>query len=330
MRKIGIGMISFDHMHAKSYARSFKEIPSCNLVGIADSDEKRGRSMAEEYSTRYMSVDQLLADESVDAVCICSANAKHRDDVVRAAEAGKNIMIEKPISTTMKDGREMIDTCKKNGVLLQVAFVMRYSPMVLEAKRAIDSGWLGEIRAISGTNHGSMPGGWFVDKRLSGGGALIDHTVHVADLANWFLGRRPTSVFALGGNRLYEGLGIDDSGFILIKYGDVVVSIDPSWSRPKGYPIWGDLRMRIFGSEATVEFDGFSQNMRITRQGDRLVFHGYGSNLDYYMCLDLVESSLSGRPPRATGEDGLAALEIALAAYRSIETGRPVRIPIED
>jgi len=330
VRKIGVGMVSFDHMHAKSYARCFNQIPSCRLVGIADADETRGQAMAREYSTRYMSLDQLLADESVDAVCICSANAKHKEDVIRAAEAGKNIMVEKPIATKISDAREMIEACRKNGVLLQVAFVMRYSPIVLEAKNAIDSGSIGRIQAMSGTNHGSMPGGWFVERALSGGGAIIDHTVHVADLMNWFVGRRATQVFALGGNRLYDGLGIDDSGFVLIRYGGVVGSIDPSWSRPEGYPIWGDVKMRVFGSEATLELDGFSQNLAVTRRGERLSLQGYGSNVDYYTCLDLVESTIRERAPRASGQDGLAALEIALAAYRSIDTGRPVSLPLAD
>ena len=328
MRKIGIGMINFDHMHARSYAGCFKQIGNCRLVGVADPDEKRGHQMAQAFSTQFMSPDDLLGDESVDAVCICSANSKHMDDVLAAAAAGKNVMVEKPIATTVREAKRIISKCRREGVLLQVAFVMRYSPIVAEVKKAIDSGSVGEILAMSGTNHGSMPGGWFIQKELSGGGALIDHTVHVADLMNWFVGARAKEVFALGGTRLHEGLGIEDAGFVLVKYDRAVGSIDPSWSRPAGYPTWGDVRMRIFGSKATLEIDGFSQTIGLTKRGDRLRLLGYGSNVDLYACLDLVESTLKGTQPRATGEDGLAALEIALAAYKSIAAKRPVKLPM--
>jgi len=329
MEKVGVGVISFEHFHAMSYAAAFNSIRECKLVGVADPDPGRGREMASRYSTRYMSVEDLLADGSISAVCIGSANARHREDVGLAAEAGKNIMVEKPIATSVEDARWMIEKCRKEGVFLQVAFVMRYSPIAMEAKKAIEGGSAGEIQAISGTNHGSMPGGWFVDRELSGGGAILDHTVHVADLMNWYLGSRARSVFALGGNRLHEGLGIDDSGFVLVDYGSAVGSIDPSWSRPEGHPIWGDVRMRIFGSEATIEFDGFSQNIGITKGGDGYRLIGYGSDLDLYTCRDLVESTLNGSRPRSTGEDGLAALEIALGAYRSIESGEPVSLPLD-
>lgn len=328
MKKIGIGMISFDHMHSRSYAACFRQIGKCQLIGVADADEMRGREMAQAFSTRFMSRDDLLSSESVDAVCICSANSKHKDDVLAAAEAGKNIMVEKPLATTIADAQEMISKCRRAGVLLQVAFVMRYSPIVLEVKKAIDSGSVGEILAISGTNHGSMPGGWFVQRELSGGGAIIDHTVHVADLMNWFMRERARKVFAVGGTRLHEGLGVDDAGFVLVEYGRAVGSIDPSWSRPEGYPVWGDVRMRVFASEATLEIDGFSQAIGLTKRGDRLRLVGYGSNVDLYTCLDLVESTAKGVQPRATGEDGLAALEIALAAYKSLATKRPVRLPL--
>ncbi len=329
MKKIGIGMISFEHFHANSYASSFNQIGKCDLVGVADPDETRGKRAASAHSTTFMSRDHLLGSDSVDAVCICSANSRHREDVERAAEAGKNIMVEKPIATTMRDAQWMIDKCRKEGVLLQVAFVMRYSPISLEAKKAIDDGSVGEILAMSGTNHGSMPGGWFVEEKLSGGGAIMDHTVHVADLMNWFVGRRADRVFALGGNHIHESLGIDDSGLILVRYDKTVGSIDPSWTRPEGYPIWGDFRMRVFGSRATMELDGSSQNIGLTKRGNRLNMIGYGSDVDLYTCMDLVESTVKGTQPRSTGEDGLAALEIALGAYGSMESGRPVKLPLD-
>ncbi len=328
MHMTGIGIVSFDHMHARSYARCFNHMPDCRLVGVADPDEVRGRQMASTYRTEFMSLDALLDNDGVDGVCICSANSRHKQDVVAAAEAGKHVMVEKPIATTIQDAKEMITACEKEGLILQVAFVMRYSPIVLETKKAIDSGCVGEIVAMSGTNHGSMPGGWFTRAELSGGGAIIDHTVHVADLMNWFVGGGARRVYALGGNRLHENLGIDDAGLVLVAYEQAIGSIDPSWSRPEGYPIWGDVRMRIFGSESTVELDGFCQNLGLTKRGDRLRLLNYATDIDYHACLDFIHCIRKGSKPRATGQDGLAALEIALAAYGSVQSGRVVQLPM--
>ena len=163
-----IGMISFAHGHANSYARSLLKLPGVELVGIADDNEERGKAKAAEFGTEYYELDDLLAIPEIDGVIICSENAKHRQFTEAAARAGKHILVEKPIATTLEDAQAMIDICKEEGVKLQVAFPCRFIPAVQQAKEAIDNGRLGRLIGIRSSNHGQNPGGWFIDPELSG------------------------------------------------------------------------------------------------------------------------------------------------------------------
>jgi predicted dehydrogenase len=179
-------MLSFAHMHAFAYAHSLGETPGAQLIGIADDDGARAREMAARFGAAAWTVEQLL-DSDVDAVIVCSENARHADHVVACAQAGKHVLCEKPLATTIADGERMIAACDRAGVFLSTAFVCRYLPPVRRAWEICRGGDLGEVYAVKATNHGTMPGGWFADQALAGGGAVVDHTVHVADLLRWFL-----------------------------------------------------------------------------------------------------------------------------------------------
>ena len=117
---------------------------------------------------------------------------------------------------------------------LQIAFPVRFHPVFVELKQVLDRGDLGRILSVECTNHGSMPGGWFIDSELSGGGAVIDHTVHVIDLLRWFWGAEVTEVFAeVGDSLVHPGLGIDDAGMLSFTLANGVYgTLDTSWSRP--------------------------------------------------------------------------------------------------
>ena len=179
---IRIGMLSFAHMHAYSYAACLKQIPGVELVGIADDDPARGQEMARRFGTRFSASAEALLDEKLDGVILCAENARHRSLTELAAPHTPHILCEKPIATTLADAQAMIETSAAHGTRLQIAFPVRFSPPVQRLKAILDEGTLGRIYSVKTTNHGRMPGGWFVDKALSGGGAVIDHTVHVIDL----------------------------------------------------------------------------------------------------------------------------------------------------
>src|SRR4051812_29776570 len=112
-----VGIISFAHGHAYSYADALTKINGVQLVGIADDDKNRGTNAAERYQTQYFSHYQELLQQDIEAVIITSENSKHREHVVAAAKAGKHILCEKPIASKLEDAEAMIEVCKQNDVI---------------------------------------------------------------------------------------------------------------------------------------------------------------------------------------------------------------------
>jgi len=328
---IKIGMLSFAHMHAYSYAACLKQIPGVELVGIADDNPARGQDVATKLGAHFFPNAESLLDKKPDGVIICAENVKHRHLAELAAPAVPYILCEKPIATTLADAQAMIDVCAVHSARLQIAFPVRFSPPVQRLKAILDKGSLGRIYSVKATNHGRMPGGWFVDQALSGGGAVIDHTVHVIDLLRWFWNTEITEVYAqVGCDLLHPGLGIDDAGILSFKldtgaYG----TLDTSWSRPESYPTWGDVKLEVLGERGIVRVDAFNQNLAVySDQTGKGQWVGWGSNIDLGLIRDFVDMIATGREPFITGYDGLKALEVALAAYRSAECGEPVSLPL--
>jgi predicted dehydrogenase len=329
--KIKIGILSFAHMHAYSYAQCVKSNPNSILVGVADHDSKRGKDAAKRFEVKYFSsYEKLLKERDIEGVIICSENSKHRELTEMAANAKKHILCEKPIATTIKDAIKMIEVCKNNNVRLQIAFPCRFIPSVVKAKKLVNSGKIGRILAIRATNHGRMPGGWFTDKKLAGGGAVMDHTVHVVDLMRWFLKREVKRVYAEIDNLIYK-MKIDDCGTLMMEFENgVFASLDPSWSRPKTFPIWGDVTMKVIGEKGIVSVDAFSQNISVyDDKNNKFYWQSWGSNCDYSLINNFIDMILYNKEPFISGYDGLKAMEVALAAYISSSKKKVVELPLK-
>ena len=324
-----IGILSFAHMHAASYASALAARPDAALVGIADADPARGRAMAARFGTAFFASDAALLEQPLDGVIVTSENVHHRALVEKAVAAGvKAVLCEKPLATTLEDARAMTALCADEGVRLATAFPCRYAPAFQRLRARVQAGAVGEVLAIRGTNRGSMPGGWFTDRALSGGGAVIDHTVHIADLSRVLLGREATDVCAEIGSGFYHQEW-DDTGFLTITYnGGVFATLDTSWSRPKTYPTWGDVTMQVVGTGGVLDMDMFAQNLvHYDDAAGRVSWSNWGSGMDAGLVADFLR--LAGgedAPDLATGEDGLRALAVALAAYRSAGTGQPAAV----
>lgn len=324
-----VGIISFAHMHAWSYARCLREL-GVDFVGIADDNEERGRKVSEAFSVPFYSTREDLLSQPLDVVIVCSENAKHKEDVLLSAKAGKHILCEKPIATSLEDAQAMIDACKEAKVFLSISFPCRYLPPVTRAKQLVDEGGIGEILAIKGTNRGQMPGGWFVKKDLAGGGAVMDHTVHVVDLMRWFLKDEVEEVYAEIDRLLHPEIEVDDVATLSLRFRNgVFATLDPSWSRPKSFPFWGDVTMEIIGTKGAILLDAFGQVFSFFSDEQMKHFWQYwGSDPDLLMIKDFLSSIEQGKEPLISGVDGLKALEVALAAYKSAENKEPVKLPL--
>lgn len=325
--KIKIGMISFAHGHANSYFHFLINNPDVEIVGIADEKRARVERHLEKHQIPYYEDYRELLKTDCVAVVICSENVHHAQMTIDAANAGKHVMCEKPLGISEQEMLQMIETCKQQGVHLMTAFPCRYIPAVAQAKQAVDRGEIGEIIAIKGTNRGSMPGGWFIDSKLSGGGAVLDHTVHVMDLMNWFLNSNVTEVYAESGT-LFHDIPVDDAGMVHVKFQNGVFGvIDTSWSRSKSFPTWGDVTMEIIGTEGVISVDSFAQYNEVYNDDNmRAQWSYWGDNMDEYLVKDFVRALKEGDNMPITGEDGFKSAQVALAAYESIRRGETVKL----
>ncbi len=313
-----IGIISFAHMHAVSYADHLTEHSDVELTAIWDEDIERGSRMAERFRCEYYSNLTSFLETDIDSVVICSENVNHKEHVIEAAKMKKHILCEKPIATEVNDAKEMIRVCEEEGVILQVAFPVRFVPAVQKVREVIQSGALGEIVAIQATNHGQMPGGWFIEKERSGGGAAVDHIVHVMDLIRWIQNDEVKQVYAELDTRFYD-IAVEDCGIVTLELeSGTIVTIDPSWSRPSTFPTWGDVKMEIVGTKGTISLDAFKQHLVLYNDQQKKVQHiGWGDDMDLGLVNDFIDCVKSKRCPSITGEDGLRTLEVVQAAYES-------------
>ena len=320
-------MMSFAHMHAYSYAEGLKNIPNVELVGIYDDNVERGQEVAVNYNTIHYSDQADFLAQEMDAVIICSENNRHKEMVLNAAKAKKHILCEKPIATNLDDATEMIQVCEDNNVTLQIAYPVRFSSPIRELKEMIDKGELGDIVAFRSTNRGQNPGGWFIDEEQSGGGAVLDHTVHMLDIMRWYLNEEVTEVRAFVDSYFHD-VDIDDAGILTFEFNNgVIASHDASWSRFTEYPTWGDATIEVIGTKQTVKVDAFKEHFRMFGSGSKSLEHVFfGNDMDYGLILDFVNCVKEGKEPSITGYDGLKSLEVSLAAYQSSELKRAIKL----
>nr|WP_155667607.1 Gfo/Idh/MocA family oxidoreductase [Ornithinibacillus caprae] len=319
--------MSFAHMHAYSYSDCIMKLPNVELIGVFDDDQKRGNEVAEQYHIPFYPDQAAFLSEEMDAVIICSENIHHKEMVINAAKAKKHILCEKPIATSVEDAQEMIDICKENDVILQIAFPVRFSSPIRKLKELIDNGELGEIVAFRTTNRGQNPGGWFIDEKLSGGGAVLDHTVHMVDIMRWYVGKEVTEVYAIV-DSFFHDIPIDDAGLVTLEFENgVIASHDASWSRFSEYPTWGDVTIEVVGTKQTIKVDALKEHVRLfSSEGKTLSHEFFGNDMDLGLIQDFIACVEQGREPSITGFDGLKAMQVALAAYKSSRLNEKVMI----
>lgn len=330
---IGVALLSAAHVHAPAYARALTRLSLgtagvARLVAVWDDDAARGAALAAQCDVPFSGdLNMLLARPDLDAVVITAENARHRALCEAACAAGKHVLCEKPLAITTVDAEAMIAAAARARVVLATAFPMRHNGPARAVKEAIDSGAIGRILAVRATNHGTLPPGWFLDPALSGGGAVLDHTVHVIDLLRWYLRDEPIEVYAETSHGLYD-LPVEDAALLTVTFaGGAVVTLDPSWSRPPAFPIWGDVTMEIAGDRGVLQLDAFARKLVYNnRSSERTEWIQWETDADEALLTDFAHAVRDGQPPAADGRDGERALSVALAAYASARDGRPVPI----
>lgn len=259
-----------------------------------------------------------------DAVVVCSENMLHAELIEAAAQAGKPVLCEKPLAPSREHADRIRHAVQTTEVMVMTAFPCPFSPVFQRLLQRVRAGDIGRVLAVNATNRGTCPFGWFTRAELSGGGAMIDHVVHVADLLWRLLGEAPETVVSQTGTNMYSQ-EFDDTAHLTLGYpSGVFATIDSSWSRPQNYRTWGDVTLKVLGEKGVIEADLFGQG--VSELTDRYRNLGTASDLDGAMVGEFLKAVTTGRPPSVTAEDGLRASAVAIAGYESAYTGRASRV----
>lgn len=330
MIPVRLALLGVAHVHADAYAAWLTSEPHVQPLGFSEEDPHLAAEFAARTGLAHLPLEQLLG-AGPGGVIVCSETAVHRPLVEAAARAGAHVLCEKPIATTLEDARAMGEACARAGVGFRTAFPVRFSPAVGQLHGMLRAGLLGNVLAYSGVNHSVCPDrerGWFSDPVLAGGGAGMDHIIHLADLLHLF-GERVEGVYArlipVPEWVLPEHAGVDAAGLVTLSLASGAgATIDCSWSRPRTYPRWGHLKLGVVGTQGTQSLDAFAESITVTGTAGRH-WVGYGPDLNALMLADFLSLCTRERP--SLGADwnaGYEALRVVLAAYESQARGRAV------
>lgn len=308
---LGHGFIGDLHTRAAHEA-------GAEVVVVAGRDAERASAFAARHGIARATDDWLAAvtDDEVDAVVIGTPNALHHPQALAAIAAGRHVLIDKPMATTVAEATEIRDAAAAAGVVVCVGHMWRYRDEVVALRSRIADGDLGEVVRTRGygIHAGWGPSGWFTDPAQSGGGALIDMGIHAIDTARFLLGdpvaRRV--VASVGRHHGDYDETIDDDGIVLIDWaGGVRSVVESGWWQPV-----------LDGVEADTEVFGTAGHARIWP----MFTTATPPPADYEHCTlpmyaaqmaDFVACCATGDTPVASAEVGIEALRIVAAAYRS-------------
>ncbi|MFC0212496.1 Gfo/Idh/MocA family protein [Paenibacillus chartarius] len=344
---IGLGSISDSHL------TSYQRHPEARLYAVCDVNEERARKKAAEFGAEAIYTDYraLLADEQIDAVSICTWNNLHAEICIAALEAGKHVLVEKPLCKTVEEALRIQEAVHRTGRLLQVGFVRRYDRNVQMLREFAAGGEFGDIyyAKASAIRRLGNPGGWFADIERSGGGPLIDIGVHMIDLL-WYMMGRPKPVTVSGntyrklGNRahirhlsFYKAADYDaahntveDMANALIRFDNgASLSVDVSFTL---HAKEDSISTKLYGTKGGIEIDPsvtivtekYNTILNVTPQVDRTGFHfesAFQQEIGHF-----IECILTGKQPLSPVEDGVALMKMLCGIYESAALGKEIAL----
>jgi predicted dehydrogenase len=278
--------------------------------------------------------EEAVADPGIDAIDICTPNALHAPIAIAAARAGKHVIVEKPMATSLAEADAMVRAAREAGITLMVAHNLRFAPIFQVIERGMRDGVVGRPFTARGMFMHAGPdefwgatSDWFWQEDSAGGGSLLDMGIHMIDLLRWMIGRPVVEVSAMT-SRAVKPTFADDNAFVLMRFeGDVLASVQSSWS---ARPI-PDRQIAIYGEKGNI--------MMGRSAAEPLAFHLQTDGDPATVIPDIPASSPIGDPfvhfvrsiqqgvePLVTGEEGRTSLAIALAAYESARSGHVVSL----
>jgi myo-inositol 2-dehydrogenase/D-chiro-inositol 1-dehydrogenase len=333
--ELGLGLIgagAIGKVHANNIHSSVK---GARLAAVADIDQKAATSVAGGAKV-YSDFHEMIRDASVEGIIVCTPPFLKMEITKEAADAGKAVFCEKPISVTLDDADRMEEIVKKGEIEFQVGYQRRFDPSYLKAKHSMETGELGRLLLLKEHNR-DPPGpilGWSTIPAKSGG-IFLDTTSHDFDAVRWLSGSEVERVYAEGAALVYEDLrknGDFDTTTVVMKLASGALAyVDSCYNTVYGF----DARLEMLGTKAAVSVDIGEKSfahVRTSAGTSNEYFEGFAARwAQAYRdeIADFVDCVRTGREVKVGIADGREALKIGLAARASIAEGRPISLKRE-
>ncbi|RLE88139.1 MAG: inositol 2-dehydrogenase [Thermoprotei archaeon] len=336
MRRIGIGVVGLGRI-GRLHAEVFHaKIERARLVAVCDISEELAKSIGESMGVKwYKDYDSMLKDREIDAVVICTPTFLHANMVIRALESDKDVFCEKPLTVTSTEAKEVLKKVEESKRILQVGYMRRFDPAFSQAKEKIVRGVIGKPLIFIGiARDPAPPPGWAADPKLSGG-IFLDMLSHDFDMARWLIDSEVTKVYVRGGSYIYKEVkekGDLDVVAINFEFKNGALGIiHGSRKSAFGY----DLRTEVMGTEGTLYVGCSHDPLLSVGTSEGLTFYGvqwfFKRFYDAYVEEDkhFVECIIENRKPLITALDGLRAVQIAEACWRSLKNEKPEEVSLD-
>lgn len=330
-RPLRVGIVGFDHPHVLRYGPLIASTEGVELAWIAEdgANAANARAMAGHLSVPFLAEPR----DDVDAAYVAARPTLHRSIAERLAAQGVHLLLDKPIALTADDGQAIVEAADAAGIVLMVPFNPRGQLGLQAVKERVDRGELGDLRLVHAVKYGKAPlgfagldGAWLLDPPEAGFGGFGDIGMHAVDALRWVLGGAPRSVHARIHSGVRPDLPLDTIGTATFEWDSgAIATVTAGWANPPGYPIGLDATFEIVGTAGAARVDHPYQELRLA-DDQRLERVAVARTDVAWNLAGFLDAVRRGVEPPISGEDGLRALELVLACYRSSSTGAVVRV----
>jgi predicted dehydrogenase len=332
---VGAGL--FGERHAQAYSRH----PMVDFAAVCDLDEARAKRLAETYGARRFTtkLDDIFSDPAIKAVSVATPDHAHRAVSVACAEAGKHILVEKPLATNVKDAEAIVAAAEKAGVILMVDFHNRANPPMVAVRDAVARGDLGQVTYVYARLSNTVAVPQDMLKWSGNSSALWFLGSHMVDVVGWILDDKPTKAYVVARDGVLKSLGLDAPDFHVatVEYMKGTVAVfEHAWILPRTHNTVKDLKLEFLGAKGAAYVDG-SHNRTIelytAEKGsfpDMLV-PPFGPHLTGFVLdavVHFVAAVTEGKPVLATGEDGLRNTKVIAAMVEAANAGKAVALDL--
>lgn len=322
------------------HIRVMKDHPFAEVVGVCDVNEQRAKEIAEKHDIPFWTsqFQELLESANVDSVSIVTPDFAHTEPTVASLQAGKNVLMEKPMAFTLEECEKIINAANETGAIFMLDFHNRWSPPFVKAKQAIVDGELGEVQMISYRLNDTI---FVPTKMLSWAGkstVMWFIGSHCLDTIFWLVDSPLKKVFAISSSRILQDMGITTPDFyqaILEFDSGAYVMLENGWILPESAPTLIDLKCSIVGAHGAVYIDGSHHRMlqKYTREEAALpdtfvlpTIHGKPTGFATESIRHFIDCVVDGKEPMVGAQEGLAVTKAIVAIEQSAKTGEPVSV----